>query len=102
MHGFGYKITRPGGRVMGTKDRELVESLSEDEQDSLQRLCRCSCSNQNIPGEHAEKLLRLNLAEMTCGGLGPTAAGRNAAATFLKKTRSPQDVPPRSAPTDTA
>jgi hypothetical protein len=76
---------------MGTKDRELAESLSEDEQESLRRLCRCSCSNQNIPGEHAEKLLRLNLAEMTCGGLGPTAAGRHAAR-FVKAAASPPGV----------
>lgn len=70
---------------MGHKDRELIESLSEDEQQSLAKLCRCSCHNQSIPGEHAEKLLRLNLAEMTCGGLGPTSAGRKAAASFRSR-----------------
>lgn len=70
---------------MGTKERALVESLSEDEQQSLQRLCRCSCSSQNIPGDHAEKLLRLNLAEMTCGGLGATSAGRHAVMAFLSQ-----------------
>ena len=73
---------------MGTKERELVESLSEDEQQSLQRLCRCSCSNQNIPGDHAEKLLKLNLAEMTCGGIGATSAGRHAVSAFLANGRS--------------
>lgn len=78
---------------MGTKDRQLVESLSEDEQQSLQRLCRCSCSSQNIPGEHAEKLLKLNLAEMTCGGLGPTSAGRHAAASYLPKENTTKAVP---------
>lgn len=77
---------------MGTKHRQLAESLSEEEQESLQRLCRCSCSNQKIPGEHAEKLLRLNLAEMTCGGLGPTAAGRQAAAAFVKDRDEPRSV----------
>lgn len=74
---------------MGKKERELVESLSDDEQQSLQRLCRCSCSSQNIPGDHAEKLLRLNLAEMTCGGLGPTSAGRHAAVTLANGNLHP-------------
>ena len=69
-----------------------VESLSECEQKSLQRLCRCSCANQSIPGEHVEKLLRLNLAEMTCGGLGPTSAGRHAAA--LRANGKPHTIPP--------
>lgn len=64
---------------MGSKERTLIERLSGEEQESLQRLCRCCCEGQNIPGEHAEKLLRLNLAEMTCGGLGPTSIGRHAA-----------------------
>lgn len=77
---------------MGTKDRELVESLSQDERESLLRLCRCSCSNQNIPGDHAEKLLRLNLAEMTCGGLGPTAAGRRMAVKTPAEPARHQDL----------
>jgi hypothetical protein len=78
---------------MGTKERALVESLSEDEQQSLQRLCRCSCSSQNIPGDHAERLLRLNFAEMTCGGLGPTSAGRHAASAFLSdKEKAPGSI----------
>ncbi len=76
---------------MGTKERDLVESLSEDEQRSLQRLCRCSCSSQNIPGDHAEKLLRLNFAEMTCGGLGPTSAGRHAVSSILANNEQAQD-----------
>ena len=64
---------------MRTKDRELLAQLSEDEQRSLQKLCRCCCTDQKIPGAHAEKLLILGLAEMTCGGLGPTSYGRHAA-----------------------
>lgn len=68
---------------MGKKERELIEKLSGEELESLQSLCGCSCSSQRIPGDHAEKLLRLNLAEMTCGGLGLTSIGRHAAAALL-------------------
>lgn len=71
---------------MGIKERELVAGLSEEEQQSLRRLCQC-CSSQEIPGEHVEKLLKLNLAEMTCGGLGPTSAGRHAVEAFLMNGR---------------
>ncbi len=65
---------------MGSKERQLVARLSEEEQQSLRKLCRCCCKEQQIPNEHAEKLLILGLAEMTCGGLGPTSSGRHAAA----------------------
>ena len=65
---------------MRIKDSELLARLSEDEQRSLRKLCRCCCREQNIPGDHAEKLLILGLAEMTCGGLGLTSYGRHAAA----------------------
>ena len=68
---------------MRIKDRELLAQLSEDEQQSLHKLCRCCCKDQKIPGAHAEKLLILGLAEMTCGGLGPTSYGRHAAASLL-------------------
>ena len=74
---------------MGIKERELVESLSEEEQQSLRRLCGSCCSGHDIPGEHAEKLLKLNLAEMTCGGLGLTSAGRHAAYAFLMNGKPP-------------
>jgi hypothetical protein len=68
---------------MGTRERELLERLSEEEQQSLRKLCRCCCKDQRIPGEHAEKLLILGLAEMTCGGLGPTSSGRHAVKSLL-------------------
>ena len=61
---------------MWSRERELLAKLSEDEQTSLKELCKCGC--RDIPGDHAEKLLGLGLAELTCGGLGPTSAGRHA------------------------
>ncbi len=67
---------------MGSKERQLVARLSEEEQQSLRKLCRCCCKEQRIPDEHAEKLLILGLAEMTCGGIGPTSSGRHAAASL--------------------
>ena len=67
---------------MRIKDTELLRRLSEEEQQSLRKLCRCCCKDQKIPADHAEKLLILGLAEMTCGGLGPTSYGRHAAASF--------------------
>lgn len=67
---------------MGSKERVLIARLSEEEQQSLRKLCRCCCKDQKIPGDHAEKLLILGLAEMTCGGLGPTSSGRHAAASL--------------------
>lgn len=68
---------------MRTKDSELLNRLSEEERQSLRKLCKCCCKDQRIPGDHAEKLLILGLAEMTCGGLGPTSYGRNAAAALV-------------------
>lgn len=68
---------------MGSKERKLMDQLSGEEQESLQRLCSCCCQKESIPGDHAETLLRLNLAEMTCGGLGPTSIGRHAAEALL-------------------
>ena len=67
---------------MRTKDSELLSRLSQEEQQSLRRLCKCCCKDQQIPGDHAEKLLILGLAEMTCGGLGATSFGRHAAASL--------------------
>lgn len=71
---------------MGSKERILIARLSEEEQQSLRKLCRCCCKDQQIPGDHAEKLLILGLAEMTCGGLGPTSSGRHAAASLKPAT----------------
>jgi hypothetical protein len=65
---------------MRDKNRYILASLSEEEKQSLVKLCRCCCKDDKIPGAHAEKLLTLGLAEMTCGGLGPTSYGRQAAA----------------------
>lgn len=62
---------------MWSNARELLAKLSDDERKSLTKLCSCSC-NRGIPGEHAEKLLDLGLAELTCGGLGPSSAGKHA------------------------
>lgn len=64
---------------MWRKERELLEKLTDEERSSLCDLCRCGC-DRTIPGEHAERLLDLGLAELTCGGLGPTSAGRHAVA----------------------
>ena len=64
---------------MWSRERELLAQLTDDERASLGKLCRCGC-DQRIPGEHAEHLLSLGLAELTCGGLGPTSAGRHAIA----------------------
>jgi hypothetical protein len=64
---------------MRIKDSELLRRLSEEERQSLRKLCRCCCKDQKIPADHAEKLLILGLAEMTCGGLGPTSYGQHAA-----------------------
>ena len=71
---------------MRSKERQLISRLSEDEQQSLRKLCGCCCKDQEIPGDHAEKLLVLGLAEMTCGGLGPTSSGRHAAASLKAMT----------------
>ena len=62
---------------MWSKECELLEKLSDAERASLSKLCR-SGSSHGIPLEHAEKLHELGLAELTCGGLGPTSAGRHA------------------------
>jgi len=64
---------------MWSRERELLKKLSDEERASLSRLCGCGCVKK-IPGEHAEKLMTLGLAELTCGGLGPTSSGRHAVA----------------------
>lgn len=63
---------------MWSREQELLGKLSDEEQASLKSLCTCGCNQ--IPGDHAEKLMTLGLAEFTCGGLGPTSAGRHAVA----------------------
>lgn len=62
---------------MWSKERELLARLSDDEQASLKKLCSCGV-DRDIPGAHADKLLNLGFAELTCGGLGPTGAGKHA------------------------
>ncbi len=60
---------------MGSKNHKLFEELSKDEQDSLIQLCRCGGA-RNIPDDHAEKFLGLGFAELNCGGVSATRAGR--------------------------
>ena len=55
----------------------LLDSLSEEELASLIQLCR-SGSHHGIPIAHGDRLHELGLAELTCGGLGPTSKGRQA------------------------
>ena len=62
---------------MATKAKSCVQRLSESEQASLKKLCSTACS-RGIPDDHAEKLINLGLAEVNCGDLGPTGAGRMA------------------------
>ena len=62
---------------MWSKECELLAKLSDAERESLVKLCR-SGSSDGIPLEHTTKLHDLGLAELTCGGLGPTSAGRHA------------------------
>ena len=64
---------------MGSKNHKLLEELSEDEQQSLEKICGTSCRN-DIPDDHAHKFLDLGLAEVTCGELGPTRTGKQAMA----------------------
>ena len=61
---------------MLSRKSELLSKLSVEELASLRTLCSGGCG-QKVSGEHAEKLLGLGLAELTCGGLGPSCAGRN-------------------------
>ncbi|MEM7423428.1 MAG: hypothetical protein AAF334_06870 [Pseudomonadota bacterium] len=67
---------------MLSKREQLLARLSDEEQVSLRKLCACGCDN-DIPGDHAEKLLGLGLAELTCGGLGPSCSGRSAVARLV-------------------
>ena len=62
---------------MWSKECELLKKLTDAELESLTKLCRCG-SCDGIPMEHTAKLHELGLAELTCGGLGPTSAGRHA------------------------
>ena len=65
---------------MPGRAQACVKSLTPDEQASLRKLCGCE-RNREIPGDHALKLLDLGLAELNCGDLGPTGAGRLAIVT---------------------
>ena len=56
-----------------------VKRLSEDERSSLKKLCKC-VGDREIPGAHALKLIDLGLAELNCGEIGATGAGRVAMA----------------------
>ena len=60
---------------MAAKANSCAQRLSESEQASLQKLCSGGCSRE-IPDDHARKLLDLGLAEVNCGDLGPTGAGK--------------------------
>jgi len=51
--------------------------LTADERTSLTRLC-AGAREQKIPAAHAEAFLDLGLAEVCCGGLALTSAGRAA------------------------
>lgn len=62
---------------MAQKATACVNSLSESERASLKKLCN-SMSSRDIPDDHANRLLDLGLAEVNCGDLGPTGAGRAA------------------------
>ncbi|GMG83489.1 hypothetical protein LNKW23_27020 [Paralimibaculum aggregatum] len=57
---------------------ELLEQLSEDERQSLCRIRRGACATA-IPNDHAEKLIRLGLAELVWGDQILTRQGRRAA-----------------------
>jgi hypothetical protein len=62
---------------MGSKNHPLFEELSEDEQNSLIKLCSCGC-DARIPDAHASKFLDLGLVEVSCGSVSPTRAGKRA------------------------
>lgn len=57
---------------------ELLGQLSEDEQASLQEIAR-GARHEQIPFVHAEKLIRLGLAELLCGDQELTRLGKRAA-----------------------
>ena len=60
---------------MTSKSTSCAKDLSESEQASLKKLCATACG-RDIPDEHVHKLLDMGLAEVNCGDLGPTGAGR--------------------------
>lgn len=57
---------------------ELLGQLSDDERCSLRDVARGKCC-QRIPPSHAEKLIRLGLAELVWGDQILTRQGRRAA-----------------------
>ena len=62
---------------MPGRAKACIESLTEEEQASLRKICTCSCMH-DIPDDHAVKLLGLGLAELNFGQIGPTASARSA------------------------
>ena len=60
---------------MANKAQSCIHRLSDGEQASLKKLCGNPCA-RDIPDAHIDKLLDLGLAEVNCGDLGPTGAGR--------------------------
>ena len=60
---------------MPGRAQACVKRLTEDERASLKKLCK-RAGDREIPGAHAMKLLDLGLAELNCGELGATGAGR--------------------------
>lgn len=60
---------------MAEKASPCARRLSEGEQASLKQLC-ANANGRDIPNDHADKLLDLGFAEVCCGDLGPTGAGR--------------------------
>ncbi|MEM9423009.1 MAG: hypothetical protein AAF986_11030 [Pseudomonadota bacterium] len=60
---------------MAAKAMACFAKLTEDEQASLKKIC-CGAIDRSIPDDHAQTLLELGLAEVNCGDIGPTSAGR--------------------------
>ncbi len=60
---------------MAEKANSCIHRLSDGEQASLKILCANPCVRE-IPANHVDRLLELGFAEVNCGDLGPTGAGR--------------------------
>jgi len=60
---------------MPTLAAPCARELTADERASLAKLC-AGARERDIPAAHAETFLDLGLAEVCCGGLIPTGAGR--------------------------
>jgi len=61
---------------MGSRVKELAGRLTPDERNSLEELDH-GPMRPSIPFDHAERLMGLGLAELCCGRLDLTAAGRH-------------------------